>query len=370
MKPTTLVLLMAAITGVSLASPSPHHYYRGLAVSNRMEPALDQQQATPKDIGEICSLIGGDLGARPIDVYLKVCRQGAVGGRSYSFCILPLPEVFKIKCSQLKSASVNDHMRPALYQQVPPKYVVDEICSRVRAGELPIQVYVRTCLQGAGGSTSGLDFCNFPPQVMFTFKCSQLNMEPAVHQQVPTPNDISEFCLLGRNMGLGLELTPIEVYQAICYGGAAGKVGRFCDLPPQVISTIKCPPQPSSEATAAGTFSAKSQQDPAVVNPLRNVYIFCTVAKVGSSDPQMVGNLLSQLCSNAPPTESIVSVLPSEFRGMIEATAALCNLSPATQPTQFLSTVRSGCTKWNQNFSTICSAKPELCHAIFGGIPS
>ena len=111
-------------------------------------------------------------------------------------------------------------------------------------------------------------------------------------------------------------------------------------------------------------FARHQQVDQALVDQLKSVAIFCSMAN-GSSDAEMIGGMLFQLCSSIPPTEDIVALLPN-FRQQVEQTANLCNLYPVTDPEQFLSAINSECTTWSELLSTICSIQQELCIAIFG----
>ena len=143
----------------------------------------------------------------------------------------------------------------------------------------------------------------------------------------------------------------------------------FCRLPRQQILNVVCPPLRSAYASFA-----KPQQvaplDQTVIDHLKKFNQLCSLAKQSASgNTQMISILLSQLCSEAPPTDKIVAVLPN-LRQMIEETSNFCNIYPTfTSPEEVLSTVRSRCTAWDENRGSICGTLPNLCRAVFSGMP-
>lgn len=123
-------------------------------------------------------------------------------------------------------------------------------------------------------------------------------------------------------------------------------------------------PRYMTEHMESVPFAWYQQIDQALINHLKRVAVFCSMAK-GSSDTQMIGGMLNQLCSSSPPTEDIMALLPN-FWQQVEQTANFCNLYPVTDPGKFLSAVFSKCNTWSGLLNTICSSRRELCFAIFG----
>lgn len=182
-------------------------------------------------------------------------------------------------------------------------------------------------------------------------------MESALYQDYPTPEDIDQICAMSRSW----RIPPLDVYERECQQGGSGY--SFCRLSPPQISTITCPQMKSA---TADVYAAKPQQmgiDPAVIDHLKSVSVFCSLVTV-SGDAQMLGMLFMQLCERAPPMDKIVAILPN-YREMVQDSANLCDIRP-TSYAEFLSTVRSKCSAWSGLLDTICSNNQELCMAIFG----
>ena len=185
--------------------------------------------------------------------------------------------------------------------------------------------------------------------------------ESALYQQsppAPTPQEIEQICAMA-----GIRKTPFEVFEEQCQPGGAGYYS-FCRLFPHQISDIVCPLELMSAYASAAVFARRQQIDQALVNHLKSVAIFCSMAE-GSSDAQMIRDMLKQLCSSSPPTKDIVALVPN-YRQQVEQTANFCNINPGTDPGQFLLAVLDKCATWSGLINTICSSQRELCKAIFG----
>ena len=188
--------------------------------------------------------------------------------------------------------------------------------------------------------------------------------ESALYQQQqpsPTPQEIEQICAMA-DIG---KTTPFQVFDEQCRPGGP-RYYSFCRLSPKQISDIVCPRELMSAYASVAIFARHQQINQALVNHLKNVAVFCSMAE-GSSDAQIIRDMLKQLCSSSPPTEDIVALVPN-YRQQVEQTADFCNLDPATDPGQFLSAVLYKCTTWSGLINTICSNQRELCIAIFGAV--
>ena len=123
-------------------------------------------------------------------------------------------------------------------------------------------------------------------------------------------------------------------------------------------------PHYMTEHVESVPFARHQQIDQALVDQLKSIADLCSIAK-GSSDAQLIGGILFQLCSSIPLTEDLVALLP-DFRQQVEQTANLCNLYPVIDPEQLLSAINSECATWSGLLSTICSIQQELCNAVLG----
>ena len=202
----------------------------------------------------------------------------------------------------------------------------------------------------------------YPRLYHHRYMTEHVEPESALYQQQqppPTPQEIEQICAMA-----GIGKTPFDVFDEQCRPGGP-RYYSFCRLSPQQISDIVCPRELMMSAYASAAAFARHQQiNPALVNHLKNVAVFCSMAE-GSSDAQIIRDMLKQLCSSSPPTEDIVALVPN-YRQQVEQTADFCNLNPATDPGQFLLAVLDKCNTWSLLINTICSSQRELCKAILG----